>query len=290
MTLDGTPSKFQHPYGRHLALFLATLATTTWAGAGGLWSDGASIVAGLWYSLPVLTILGAHEFGHYALCRKHNVAATLPFFIPAPPPLLTGTFGAVIRIRELFPSRRALFDIGVAGPIAGFVAMVPFLYFGLALSHVERVPQGPGMTLYFGEPLLLKAFAFMRFGTLAPGYDIFLHPMGFAAWVGMLVTALNLMPFGQLDGGHLVYALIGRRAVFVSMATFGVAIALAIGSLSWIAPAVMMGVMAFAMGFRHPPAIDEDTPLDAGRTLVALGALVIFVVCFIPNPIETLIR
>lgn len=284
--------KFQHRYRTHIILFLLTLGTMSMVDAitalwFGSWEDVLGLltwqtfVNGLWYSIPMLTILGAHEFGHYLYCRKHNVDATLPYFLPAPL-ALTGTLGAVIRIREAFPSKRALFDIGIAGPIAGFIALLPFLVGGLMLSSVQAVP---GQYLYFGEPLFFKAVARLYFGELPPGHDIFLHPMGFAAWFGMLATALNLMPFGQLDGGHLAYAVFGRRAWYVSIATLAGAIFLTLKYGSLIAMTVMMALMAIFLGIRHPRIIDEDAPLDAPRKALALLALVLFIVCFTPIPI-----
>jgi membrane-associated protease RseP (regulator of RpoE activity) len=234
--------------------------------------------------VPLLLILGAHEFGHYAYCRRHDVDATLPYFLPAPIPY-TGTIGAVIRIREPFPSKSALFDIGVAGPIAGFVMLLPFLYWGLALSQQVRFPEGEDV-IFFGEPLLLKALAWLRFGTLPDGQDITLHPVGFAAWWGMLATALNLLPFGQLDGGHIAYAVLGRRSRYVSALTLVAAVLLTSYSTSWAFFTVMLIVMAFLFGVGHPRVIDEDTPLSSGRRLVAVFAAIMFVVCFTPVPIE----
>jgi len=294
--------KFVHRYSLHIALFLATLLTTSISGGfnylGFEMSTGAAeplsswatlvswdwLSKGLWFSVPLLLILGSHEFGHYAYCRRHDVDATLPYFIPAPVPL-TGTVGAVIRIREPFPSKRALFDIGVAGPIAGFVVLVPFLYWGLALSRQVDFPEGADV-VFFGEPLLLKAIAWLRFGPLPDGQDITLHPLGFAAWWGMLATALNLLPFGQLDGGHIAYAVLGRRSRYVSAATLGAAVLLTLYSMSWAFFTVMLIVMAFLFGVGHPRVIDEDTPLSTGRQLVALFAAVMFIVCFTPVPIE----
>lgn len=288
--------KFQHRYRWHIVLFLITLATTTGAGvfhAADLFPGQAPAMSiwsvlplGLWYSLPVLFILGCHEFGHYYYCRVHNVDATLPFFIPAPLPL-TGTFGAVIRIREPFPSKQALFDVGVAGPIAGFLALLPVLYMGVSLSRVVAMPPQNPDVIYFGEPLLFKAMAWLHFGPLPDGSDIILHPMGFAGWLGMLVTALNLLPFGQLDGGHIMYAVLGRRAGRVSIATVAVTALLTLHSVSWAATTIMMLAMAYFLGFRHPQIIDEHVPLDRRRQLVAIGALIIFILCFTPVPIET---
>jgi len=198
--------KFDHGWAiRPIVLFLLTVVTTT------------VFAAGPWYSVTILTILGAHEFGHYFACRWHNVDCTLPHFLPAPLPL-TGTLGAVIKIREPFPSRAALFDIGVAGPLAGFVTLLPFLIAGILLSDVTPLKPDEG-TLLLGEPMLFKALARFIHGPLAEGTDIVIHPMGFGAWFGMLATALNLLPFGQLDGGHISYAVFGPRAVRLSIVT-----------------------------------------------------------------------
>lgn len=300
--------RFQHRWSRHILLFVLTFFTTTFAQAQAfiavpliyytMWSTGdwsldpyagftwASFTYGLWYSLPLLTILSAHEFGHYFACRYHRVDATLPYFIPAPLPL-TGTLGAVIRIREAFPSKRALFDIGVAGPIAGFVTLLPFLVWGMWLSEQGLVPTDEA-TLYFGEPIMWKLVEWMRFGPTPEGHDTFLHPMGFAAWWGMLATALNLLPFGQLDGGHIMYAALGRRAAWVSAATLAVVVLLNVLSASWAVFALMLMVMALMFGFRHPRIFDEDVPLDSGRRTVAIVAAVIFILCVTPVPIDTI--
>jgi len=274
--------RFQHRYGIHIALFLATLASTTYVGR-----TSADWTSGLWYALPILIILTAHEFGHYIACRIHEVDATLPYYIPAPFLALTGTLGAVIKIREPFPNKRALFDIGVAGPIAGFVMLLPFLWWGVEHSTLVEIDRSSGV-IWLGEPLLFKVFKWWSFGTLPANTDITIHPTGFAAWFGMLATALNLMPFGQLDGGHIAYAAVGRRARYVSMATLGIALGLTIWSLSWISMAIMMAAMAFFLGFGHPVVIDEHEPLDKRRRLIAILALIIFVICFTPVPIEIL--
>ena len=290
-------ARFQHSYSRHLLLFFATFLTTTYAQSlfllgltlnlagviqAGLFGWGA-FLNGLWYSVPLLTILAAHEFGHYSYCRRYNVDATLPFFLPAPF-LLTGTFGAVIRIKERFPSKNALFDIGVAGPIAGFVVLVPFLFWGVMKSELGPVQPG---SLWFGEPLLFQFVAVLRFGPIPDGLEVVAHPMAMAAWWGMLATALNLLPFGQLDGGHIVYALFGPRAKNISILTLVATMLLTLRSMSWIAMTIMMLVMAFFLGFRHPHIADEDQPLDQRRMVVALCALIIFIICFTPVPIET---
>ena len=285
--------RFQHRYSIHVVLFLLTLGTTTWTGMtpspGMSWL--AALPSGFWYSIPILAILAAHEFGHYVFCRRHKVDATLPFFIPAPPPpfFIAGTLGAVIRIKEPFPSKTALFDIGVAGPIAGFVVLVPLLYWGVTMSSVSATADQGNVILYLGEPLLYQVMERLHFGALPAGTDVSLHPMGFAAWFGMFATALNLLPFGQLDGGHIMYSVLGRRSWYVSAATLVGAIVLTFISLSWLLIALMMLVMAVFLGFRHPRILDEHVPLDGVRIAVAVLALLIFVVCFTPVPISLLI-
>lgn len=294
--------KFQHRWGIHLALFALTLFTTTFAGQTTdlvmapfywVWTQSFfnpldaftwdALIAGLGYSIPVMSILTAHELGHYFACRAYNVDATLPYFLPAPI-TFTGTLGAVIRIREPFPSKRALFDIGVAGPIAGFVVLVPFLVWGLWLSDVRPVPGGEH--IYFGEPLLWKTLEWLRFGAVPDGYDVYTHPMGIAAWFGMLATALNLLPFGQLDGGHIIYSVFGARAARISMATLGLVVVLTFWTVSWVLFAVMLIAMAYLVGFQHPRVWDEHIPLDPGRRAIALFAVIIFILCFTPVPIE----
>jgi membrane-associated protease RseP (regulator of RpoE activity) len=288
--------KFQHRYTRHLIFFALTFFTTTFAPAfeyvfASIGTDVPALAgftwemfrAGLWYSIPLLIILGAHEFGHYFACRYHDVDATLPYFLPAPLPL-TGTFGAVIRIREAFPSRKALFDIGVAGPIGGFVMLVPFLVYGIMHSRVIPMPHGGDM-LWLGEPLLLKGLMRLQFGNLGDDFTIVLHPVGQAAWWGMLATALNLMPFGQLDGGHLAYAVLGRRASWISMGTLAAALVLTFNSSSWVSVTVMMLVMSVFLGFRHPRVRDEITPIGRNRLIVFALAWVIFALCFMPVPL-----
>jgi membrane-associated protease RseP (regulator of RpoE activity) len=289
--------KFRHPYTRHLLFFLLTVFTTSFTPAWLALSAGLNPLplftwevfrAGLWYSIPVLTILSAHEFGHYFACRYHNVDATLPYFIPAPLPL-TGTLGAVIRIREAFPSKRALFDIGVAGPLAGFVALLPFLYWGMTRSTLTPLPTDGG-ALYFGEPLLWKLFQWLHFGRLAAGMEVAIDQVGFAAWWGMLATALNLLPFGQLDGGHIMYANVGRRATRLSFATLVLVLGLAFRSASWFSMAAMMMVMAVFFGFRHPRIVDEHEPLDPIRRAVSIAAVIVFILCFTPVPIDIIGR
>lgn len=276
----------------HAVLFLLTLLTTTWVGLAHYQAflsgftgqvPDAHWANGLWYAGGVLGILGAHEFGHYVMCRRYGVSATLPYFIPAP--TLAGTFGAVIRIRDGFPTRAALFDIGVAGPIAGFLVLVPVLLVGMSWSNIVRVPDDfEGMLL--GTPVAFDLAARMFFDKVPSGYSLNIHPLVFAAWFGMLATALNLLPFGQLDGGHLMYALIGKRSVWVSYATVLVAIGLTLYSTSWAVLTLMMLVMMLLFGTRHPTVWNEYDRLDWKRLLVFLFAAALLALCFTSAPVE----
>ena len=210
------PPHRRAPIWWHVVLFLLTIASTMLAGAehfasfhldfGNRALDQTTpqfILNGLWYSASILAILGAHEFGHYYACRHYRVDASLPYFLPAPLPL-TGTLGAFIRIRQTIPGKRELFDIGIAGPIAGFIVAIPVLLVGMSLSRVTELPADTRGFVELGEPLLFKAVAWLFWGTPPEGYSINMHPMAFAAWFGLLATALNLFPIGQLDGGHII--------------------------------------------------------------------------------------
>lgn len=243
---------------------------------------------GLSFSISLMFILFCHEMGHYLMCRKYHVDATLPFFIPTPPMIgPAGTFGAFIKILSPMPSRKAVFDIGVAGPIAGFVALIPVAIIGLA----TMVPASPEQlyasgTLTFTDPLL------MRLGGALLGKDPTMSaggPFYFAAWVGLLVTALNLIPSGQLDGGHAIYAALGEkihywtgRIAFVVMATLSVIGFYFFNSPSGFLIAIILAVM---MRIRHPAPWDTR-PLDSKRKAVAFLTLVIFILCFVPFPIR----
>jgi membrane-associated protease RseP (regulator of RpoE activity) len=293
----------------HLALFLLTIVSTTIAGGchyisfttdfasvrdlpdggqqlfAGLFSRPSFYLHGLWYSLTVLAILGCHEMGHYVACLRYGVNVSLPYFLPAPLPL-TGTLGAFIRIRSRIPTKVALFDIGVAGPIAGFLVAVPALFIGLSLSRLDKLPEDPSDLMELGEPLLFRLASWLVWGPVPDGYSINMHPMAFAAWFGLLATALNLFPIGQLDGGHVSYAVLGRRSTIVTLVMVAVAIGLTFVSSSWIAWTVLLIVMLVTIGPRHPRTLDEEIPLDRGRLILAAIAMVMLIVCFTPAPIE----
>jgi membrane-associated protease RseP (regulator of RpoE activity) len=267
--------------GLHYAAFLADFRAD--APLGSL--DFVSLVRnGLWYSLSILAILGCHEMGHYVACRRYGVDASLPYFLPAPLPL-TGTLGAFIRIRSRIPSKVALFDIGIAGPIAGFIVALPILFIGLSLSRVIPLPADfTGFEL--GEPLLFRAASFLIFGDVPDGQSVNLHPMAFAAWFGLLATALNLFPIGQLDGGHVAYAVLGRRSTWLTIGMLIVAIGLAAMSSSWWVWTGLLVLMIFLMGPHHPPTLDDQHPLDPIRLALAAFAVVMLILCFTPAPIE----
>ena len=308
-------------YVRHASLFLLTVVTTTIAGimllgqeapypampAAVSWIDyllyipllyfkltaaiinqalaePALLMRGMAFSGLLLAILTAHEFGHYIACRIYGVDATLPFFIPAPPLIGIGTFGAFIKIKSPIPSRHALFDIGVAGPLAGFMVVIPIAFLGVMTAQVVPPPIPPGLT-YFNDPLLTRLMA------RAIGIDLNMmlaNPFQMAAWVGLLVTSLNLLPVGQLDGGHAVYAVLGAgvhkalgRAAFVAMATLAI--------LGWVwyrSPSGFLYtvLLAIMLRIRHPQT-EESEPLGTTRQIVALITLLVFILSFWPFPI-----
>jgi membrane-associated protease RseP (regulator of RpoE activity) len=283
----------------YVLLFLATIYTTTAAGAGhylsfylgfggGLnpFSTRELLIYGLWYSVPILAILGCHELGHYYACRFYGVAASRPYFLPMPI-LLTGTLGAFIRIRQPIPGKRELFDIGIAGPIAGFVVAVPLLFIGMYLSRIDQIPADYAEPLFWlGEPLLFKLAAWLTFGHVAEGFTVTMHPMAFAGWFGLLATALNLFPIGQLDGGHISYAVFGRKSSVVTLVMVACLIGLALWSMSWLVWAGLTILMLAVFGRHHPPTPDEHLPLDPTRKAIAVFAVIMFILCFTPAPIE----
>ena len=271
-------------------LFLLTVFTVLWAGAYqtntnplvGPWNflvdDPGSLWKGIPFAATLLGILVTHELGHYVLSRRHGVPTSLPLFVPGLPHFV-GTFGAIIRMRAPLTDRRALFDIGVAGPIAGFVVAVVALVIGLKLSTVVPIQGNYGMHL--GEPLLLQFTSWVVIGPLAPTADVILHPVGFAAWFGLFITSLNLLPIGQLDGGHVAYALLGERQRSVAVAL--VPILMVFGWLGWKGWFLWVG-LAGLMGLAHPPVRNPGRELGTTRMLVGWMALLIFIVTFSWEP------
>lgn len=253
-----------------------------------LFSDIEYLKYGLSFSLSLLFILISHEMGHYVACRIYKVDATLPYFIPTPPMIgPAGTFGAFIKIMSPMPSRKAVFDIGVAGPIAGFIALIPIAVIGLLTmdtATAEQISNSGGIV--FSDPLLMKALAYFLGIDLNFGIG---NAFYFAAWVGLLVTALNLIPSGQLDGGHAIYSVFGGMVhrltgiiAFIFIAALSVLGWIYFNSPSGFLIAVLLGVM---MRIRHPEPYDKS-PLDVKRKVVAFLTLVIFILCFVPFPIQ----
>ena len=269
----------------HGLLFLATLATTTWAGAlhagVNLLNQPGRFAVGLPYSLGLLLILGAHELGHYFTAKAHGIRVTPPFFIPVP--FALGTFGAFIRIKSLTPDRRALFDVAVAGPLAGMVFAIPALLIGLRYSQV--IPAGAtGHGVEIGSSALLACLARFSLGSSAfVGNHLLLHPLAFAGWLGLIVTALNLLPIGQLDGGHISHALFGSRHAHAISA-------IALAALFVLALFVWPGLMFWAIivffiaGTRDAPAADDVTPIGWPRRLLGYFSLLLLLLIILPVP------
>lgn len=266
----------------HIILFISTVATTCFAGGIGSTPTGGfrfSITKGLSYSIPIILILLGHEMGHYFMSRRHGIKATLPFFLPFPLPPF-GTFGAVIRMESTVSSRKALFDTGVAGPLASLILSIPAIVIGLTLSTVVPISHFTEENQLASPPL----FSFIQqlvIGDVPYNFNILLHPIGFAGWAGLFVTSLNLLPIGQLDGGHIVYALFGRR----SRTIFLIAIAVMAFITVFYNPGwILLLILIILFGFRHPPPMDDITPLDWKRKLLGGFVFLAFFLSFTPVP------
>lgn len=266
----------------NVVLFIATVLTTLLAGA--FWQKGLNVFAnplllldGLPFAGPLLAILLAHEFGHYLASRKNRVKATLPYFIPAPH--FFGTFGAFIRMQSPVTSRRALLEIGAAGPMAGFAVAIPVVVLGLSISEV-RPATGEG-NIFFGSSLLFSLLTRVSLGITPADHDIVLHPVALAGWIGFFVTAINLLPAGQLDGGHILYALFTHhyarvhKVLFVILCTLG--ILLWYGWFVWVFLIVIFGL-------RHPPVLNQEAFLDWKHRLLGVAAIATLVLTFSPVP------
>ncbi len=276
----------------NLALFVITIVSTL-ATAAYFYAETAEQATQIWrgwpFSLSIMLILGAHELGHYFAARYHKVAVTLPYFIPLPIISPIGTMGAVIRMKAPIKNKRALFDIGVAGPLAGLVFAIPLLIYGLMTSEVGAMSS---IGLLEGNSILYYLAKFAIFGQFLPSetLDVHLNQVAWAAWVGLLVTALNLMPVGQLDGGHLMYSLLGSRARQLFIPVMAVLGALTLASFLidstftwgiWI-------VLLFFFGRAHAEPLDDVTPLDPRRRWLGIATVVIFLLIFVPIPFRIL--
>ena len=249
----------------------------------GVWGNPELLRIGLTFAIPALFILLCHEMGHYIACRIYGIPCTPPFFLPVP--LNFGTFGAFIRIKAPIYSKRQLFDVGIAGPLAGFVALVPVLLYGIAHSQPAPLSSvGKGMELIvLGHCLAIELAARLFHGPLAPGMVLNLHPTALAAWLGLFATALNLLPLGQLDGGHILYAVLGRVQRRAALPLW-----LGLALLGYFWPGWLLWcVIVLVIGLYHPPVYDESEPLDGKRRGLALVALLLFVLCFMPVPIDS---
>jgi len=238
---------------------------------------------GLMYAVAVMVILSAHELGHFFQTLRYKIHSSYPMFIPMPYSPL-GTMGAVIGMAPNEGNRKALFDVAVSGPLAGLVPALICCVWGLQLSEVKQVIVMPGMRppMFLGEPLLFQWLSHAIFGELPTGYDIHLHPIAFAGWVGLLITALNLFPIGQLDGGHTLYALLGKKAHTVArLVWFGCVVAIALTqNWGWI---LMLGLV-WLMGTDHPPTADDSVPLGPARKIIGWGLLLFLPIGFTPTP------
>lgn len=258
------------PFWLNLVLFLLTVGSTL-------------LIGGYIYSLSILSILVAHETGHYLASRKYGVPSSLPYFIPFPLPPF-GTLGALIRTKGAIPHRKALFDIGSWGPLFGLVLAIPAVIVGFHLSEVADVSQLATGTMSLGNSPLLSLLQRIVLGKLPPGTDVVLHPIAYAGWVGLFITALNLLPAGQLDGGHIIYALFGPHSkVIFRLTLVGITFICLIYNLGWL----LLVILLLFIGYRHPPPLDDRTPLGWRRKVVGGLAFVIFFTAFTPIPFPT---
>lgn len=250
-----------------MVLFLLTILSTV-------------IIGGFIYSLAILSILVAHETGHYLASRKYGVPSSLPYFIPFPLPPF-GTLGAVIRTKGTIPHRKALFDIGSAGPLCGLALAIPAVVVGFLLSKVADVSQLSDQTTSLGNSPLLSLLQRLVLGDLPPGTDVVLHPIGYAGWVGLFITSLNLLPTGQLDGGHVIYALFGRHSKIIFRLTLlAITVICLIYNMGWL----LLVIILLFIGYKHPPPLDDLTPLDWRRKVVGALIFVLFFTSFTPIP------
>ena len=296
----------------NVLLFLITLVSTMFVGAGlsgvepaALLEKPVNIMKGVPFSLALMLILLSHEFSHYFASKRHGVKATLPYFIPFPN--IIGTLGAFIKMKSPIITRSALIDIGASGPLVGFIVSVVTTIIGLQMSEVALVHKTPGI-LNFGDSILFYYLYSVVIGTVPQGHDLILHPIAFAGWIGLFVTSINLMPVGQLDGGHIMYALGGERlhkktsmAVFIILLSLGLTKFFIDGNFLpahldlneyadkylWAVWALWAVLLAF-FGLRHPPVMNWEAPLDPRRKFVGWLTFFIFIVTFIPVPVRVL--
>jgi membrane-associated protease RseP (regulator of RpoE activity) len=275
----------------NLVMFFITILTTMMAGAlmsgidlisnPSLLLKNPSFVflTGLPFSVSLLAILLCHEFGHYTAARIHRVNVTLPYFIPAP--TIIGTFGAFIRSKSAFMNRKQLLDVAATGPLAGFVVAIVVLIIGISTSTVQPMPGGAN-TMFFGESLMYRLMAYLIKGPLPDGQTLMLSPIAFAGWVGLLVTMFNLLPIGQLDGGHIMYALFGKKQKILAYFTIIGLIALSFWWTGW----AFWLVFTILLRPEHPPTLVDEIPIGRTRTIIGYLSIATFILCFMPVPIS----
>ncbi|MCE5267900.1 MAG: site-2 protease family protein [Planctomycetaceae bacterium] len=288
------PRRPQRRWGLPVAMFAFTCVSTWWVGTI-IGDDGPGLMgtlfSGLRYAVPLMTILLCHEMGHFLQARRYGVYASLPYFIPIPAPPF-GTLGAVIAMEPRIGGRRALFDIGITGPLAGLIPTMVFCIVGLHLTEPKSfIPaEDHASSLAVGCPLIFRALCTWRFGPLPSDFPInvgMLHPMAFAGWVGVFITALNLIPIGQLDGGHVLYAILRKRAHSVASTLLLAAIVLVIFDWQHLWPWTIMLILLLLIGPIHPPTANDEEPLGVGRILLGWLTLAFIVVGFTPIPIRS---
>lgn len=270
----------------HIFLFITTLISCSLVGATQPWihlTDWWKVLqSGFIYSIPLMMVLLAHEMGHYLMARKYGLSCTLPYFIPLPITLI-GTMGAVIRIKSPILDKRTLFDIGVAGPLAGFCLATFFILIGIPQSTIVQLSDYSNQTLIsLGEPLLFKLISWCYFPSLPTGSDLILHPMAIAGWVGYLITALNLMPIGQLDGGHISYAMLQDQHIWVARIMYFSLLPMVYFFPGWIGWFIIL----YFLGIKHPPVFYQHIEIDRTRRIIGILNLIIFIITFTPIPIK----
>ena len=291
------PKRKEKPVWINILLIIATIITTILTGSilhmGYLdaWSIQNPmdilkfenlIYGAAFFSLPLMTILIIHEMGHYFISKKHGIKTSLPFFIPIPPVLSfnIGTFGAIISSKDPMPNKKALFDVGIAGPLAGFIVAIPITILGIATANVvpiSPIDQLPSGTVVFGDSLLIDPIIARGIFHLPNGFTYEMNPLIFAGWVGLLITSINLLPAGQLDGGHIFRAVLGDKQKYAGWIAIFIMI-----FTGWFFFAI---IIIFLMGMMHPPPLNDDTGLDTKRKLLFFVAIAILLMSFIPYPI-----
>jgi membrane-associated protease RseP (regulator of RpoE activity) len=252
----------------HIVLFILTVAST--------W-----VTVSLSYCIAIMLILLGHEMGHYFMSRRNSMMASLPFFLPLPIISPFGTLGAIIRMEGSLPSRKAIFDTGVAGPLISFLLSTPAIYFGLKLSETIPASQVKGEVIRLADPLLFSLLQGLVMGSVPSNYEVMVHPIAYAGWVGLFVTAFNLLPVGQLDGGHVAYALFGKKSRNIFAIAIGImAFIFVFYSIVWFLPLVLMVLF----GLRHPIPSDDQTPLDMRRKLIGGLVFLFLILSFTPSP------